>query len=74
MTPDRPKPATAPADPDERIIDRIRRGRLAALAVLPARRPAGDREDQSARPTFHTCRQPEPGQWPVLILTNPVAA
>ena len=60
------------------IIERVRRGRLAALAALRARTAASGNvvsifetaiPTRAAEPMFHSCRRPAP-----LLLTNPIAA
>lgn len=73
---------TAGAD-DMPIIDKLRRGRLAALAALRARTAPSENvvpmfetemPRRAARPVFHTCRKSAPEKLPPLLLTNPIAA
>ncbi|MEC7760423.1 MAG: hypothetical protein VX874_00765 [Pseudomonadota bacterium] len=69
--------------PDLPIIEKVRRGRLAALAALRARTAdsanvvslfEGELPRRADRPVFHTCRKPNENKLPPLLLTNPIAA
>jgi hypothetical protein len=68
---------------DTPIVEKVRRGRLAALAALRARAVDSGNvvsifecEIPKRRdgPVFHTCRKSSENKLPPLLLTNPIAA
>lgn len=65
------------------IVEKVRRGRLAALAALRAVTADsgnvvsifdGALPKRADRPVFHTCRKASENKLPPLMLTNPIAA
>lgn len=65
------------------IVEKIRRGRLGALAALRAKLGdsgnvvsifEGDLPRRADSPVFHTCRKSKENKLPTLMLTNPIAA